>query len=408
LLILAGIALGRDAISIRLIATGALIVLIFRPEALAGPSFQMSFAAVTAIVALHSTRWARNLLQRREEGVIARTARALLGIVATGFAVEIALMPLALYHFHRSGLYGVGANIVAIPLTTFVIMPLEAGALLLDAVGWGKPLWLLCGAAIDGLLRLAHAVSSAKGAVALMPSMPTWAFGAMVAGGIWLCLWNSRVRLLGLGPIAIGAAGAALAPSPDLLITGDGRHLAVIEAGTPLLLRDRAGDYVRSLFAEAAGFDGDPDILDGQPTSDCSHDACVAVLSKKSSQWRLLATRSGTRIDWATITHACAVADIVVSDRRLPRGCEPHWLKLDSDALAHTGGLAIYLGNKPSVDSVADRVGEHPWAEADVSSGGSGRPAAPGSAPAADRSAAARNCGWPGRGGPCYPRGGRF
>jgi predicted membrane metal-binding protein len=57
LLVLAGIALGREAISIRLIATGALIVLAFRPEALAGPSFQMSFVAVTAIVALHSTRW---------------------------------------------------------------------------------------------------------------------------------------------------------------------------------------------------------------------------------------------------------------------------------------------------------------------------------------------------------------
>src|SRR5204862_946232 len=86
LLILAGIALGRDAISIRLIATGALVVLVFRPEALAGPSFQMSFAAVTSIVALHSTAWARRLLQRRDEGLIARTLRALFGIVATGLA----------------------------------------------------------------------------------------------------------------------------------------------------------------------------------------------------------------------------------------------------------------------------------------------------------------------------------
>jgi competence protein ComEC len=96
LLILAGIALGRDAISIRLIATGALLVLLFRPEALAGPSFQMSFGAVTAIVALHSTAWARRLLQRREEGIAMRTVRALLGIVATGLAVELALMPMAL------------------------------------------------------------------------------------------------------------------------------------------------------------------------------------------------------------------------------------------------------------------------------------------------------------------------
>jgi competence protein ComEC len=322
----------------------------------------MSFAAVTAIVALHSTRWARRFLQRRDEGLIARASRALFGIIATGLAVEIALMPLALFHFHRAGLYGVGANIVAIPLTTFVIMPLEAGALLFDAVGWGRPLWFLCDWAIEGLLGLAHHVSAARGAVALMPSMPSWAFTVMVAGGLWLCLWTTRIRAFGLLPVTIGAIGAALAPSPDLLVTGDGRHLAVVDHGTPLILRDRAGDYVRSLLAEASGFDGDPEILDGQPSSDCSHDACIALLCKGRSEWRLLATRSATRIDWRRISDACAAADIVVSDRRLPRGCVPRWLKLDREALSRTGGLAIYLGERPWVDSVADRVGDHSWA----------------------------------------------
>ncbi len=363
LLILAGIALGRDAISIRLIAVGALLVLLFRPESLAGASFQMSFAAVTAIVALHSTRWARRLFQKREEGIPARILREVATLVATGLAVELALIPLALFHFHRSGLYGVGANIVAIPLTTFVIMPLEAGALLLDLVGWGKPLWFLCGAAIDGLLGLAHWVATAKGAVALMPSMPVWSFALMVAGGLWLCLWNTRVRLLGLAPILVGAAGAASAPAPDLLITGDGKHLAVVDRGTPLLLRDRAGDYVRSLVAEASGFDGDPEDLAARPFSDCSKDSCVAVLRKGSSEWRLLATRSATPIDWATITRACGEADIVVSDRRLPRGCQPRWLKLDRSGLDQTGGVAIYLAGEPRVETVAARVGAHPWAE---------------------------------------------
>ena len=409
LLILAGIALGRDAISIRLIATGALVVLLFRPEALAGPSFQMSFGAVTAIVALHSTAWARRLLQRRDEGILMRTLRALLGIVATGLAVELALLPMALFHFHRSGLYGVGANIVAIPLTTFVIMPLEAAALLFDAAGLGAPLWYLCGASIDVLLWLAHSVSATRGAVALLPSMPAWAFGLMMIGFVWLCLWSTRLRLLGFVPLAMGAAAAALSRSPDLLVTGDGRHLAVVENGMPLLLRDRAGDYVRSLFAEASGFDGDPDLLEGQPTSDCTHDSCVAVLRKGGTEWRLLATRSSYRIDWAAITGACASADIVVSDRRLPRACQPRWLKLDAPALERTGGLAIYLGKRPRIDSVADRVGAHPWAEtAPISSGGSVRRAGPGSARGSRRSAAARSGCSPDRGGSCGPRGDRF
>lgn len=363
LLVLGGIALGRDAISIRLIAVGAILVLLWRPESLAGASFQMSFAAVTAIVALHSTGWSRRMFQRREEGVPARILRAGVAIAMTGLAVELALIPLALYHFHRSGLYGVGANIVAIPLTTFVIMPLEASALLLDGLGLGKPLWLLCGLAIDGLLGLAHRVAALSGAVAMAPSMPAWAFAFMVAGGIWLCLWTRRWRLLGLAPIALGAIGAVAAPAPDLLITGDGKHLALVADGTPLVLRDRAGDYVRDLFAEASGFDGDPGDLGGQRFSACSKDACVARISRGDRDWHLLATRSSTWIDWDRITRACAAADIVVSDRRLPRGCTPQWLKLDRAALERTGGLAVYLAEKPRLESVAERLGAHPWAD---------------------------------------------
>ena len=380
LLVLGGIALGRDAISIRLIAVGAIVVLLFGPEALAGASFQMSFAAVTAIVALHSTAWSRRLFQRRDEGPIKRIGRALLAMIATGLAVEIALIPFALYHFHRSGLYGVAANIVAIPLTTFVIMPLEAGALLLDAIGIGKLLWFLCGLSIEALLWLAHAVASAKGAVAMLPTMPGWAFALIVAGGLWLCLWNGRVRLLGIAPAAIGAAVALLSPGPNLLVTGDGKHLALVDHGAPLLLRERAGDYMRSLVAEASGFDGDPGLLAARPYTDCSRDACVALVRKSEGEWRLLATRSPTRIDWAAITRACAEADIVVSDRRLPRGCVPRWLKLDRALLSETGGVSIYLGKAPHIDSVAERVGSHPWAQTKaVSSGGSIPRAGPGS-----------------------------
>ena len=84
-------------------------------------------------------------------------------MVATGLAVEIALIPFALYHFHRAGLYGVLANIIAIPLTTFVIMPLEAGALFLDIAGLGAPLWWLCGLSVDLLLGLAHFVAERAG-----------------------------------------------------------------------------------------------------------------------------------------------------------------------------------------------------------------------------------------------------
>jgi competence protein ComEC len=181
----------------------------------------------------------------------------LLGLVLTGLVIEAALTPIAMFHFHKAGFYGALANVIAIPLTTFVIMPLEALALLFDVAGLGAPFWWAAGLGLKLLLGLAHAVASAPGAVATLPSMPPSAFALMVAGGLWLALWRTGWRRWGLLPIAIGAALALATPAPDLLVTGDGKHLAVrIADGRMAILRDRAGDYIRDTLGETAGEEG--------------------------------------------------------------------------------------------------------------------------------------------------------
>lgn len=106
ILVLIGMVLGREAMTLRLVATGALVVLLLWPESLVGASFQLSFAAITAIVALHESRWVRQFLARREEGWGWRFARGLAGLLLTGLVVEVALAPIALFHFHKSGIYG--------------------------------------------------------------------------------------------------------------------------------------------------------------------------------------------------------------------------------------------------------------------------------------------------------------
>src|SRR3546814_17104261 len=98
------------------------------------------YAAVTAIIALHEHPKVRAWFGARGDGAARRLGRELLSLLLTGFVVEIALAPIALYHFHRSGVYGALANIVAIPLTTLVVMPAEALALVFEAAGLGGPL----------------------------------------------------------------------------------------------------------------------------------------------------------------------------------------------------------------------------------------------------------------------------
>ncbi|HEX8640688.1 MAG TPA: ComEC/Rec2 family competence protein [Allosphingosinicella sp.] len=363
LLVLAGIAIGRDAVTLRLVAVGALIVLLLWPESLVGPSFQMSFAAITAIVALHENPRIQALLSRRGERASAKAGRFLLGLVLTGLAVELALIPIALFHFHKAGLYGALANVVAIPLTTFVIMPLEALALLFELIGLGSPFWWLTGKALAFLIWLAHAAAAAPGAVALLPAMPRGAFALMAAAGLWICLWRTRWRRLGLAPVAVGAAWALATPAPDLVVTGDGKHLVIrTPEGGLALLRPRAGDYVRDTLAELAGAEAEYAELERLPIAACSRDLCAANLDRGGRRWRILATRTPHFVRWEEMARVCAEADIVVADRLLPRGCNPRWLKADRFFLARTGGLAIALGETPSVATVADQAGRHPWA----------------------------------------------
>jgi competence protein ComEC len=129
-----------------------------------------------------------------------------------------------------------------------------------------------------------------------------------------------------------------------------------------MLLRERTGDFMLDLMSEASAYDEEPGMLSAAPFGTCSRDACMASIRREGGEWRLLATRSSTNLEWPALVRACADADIVVSDRWLPRACTPRWLKLDRKALERTGGVSITLGDRPEVRTVAGRLGQHPWA----------------------------------------------
>jgi competence protein ComEC len=362
LLVLTALALGRDALSLRMLAVAAFIVLVFWPEALIGPSFQMSFAAVTAILALSGTARVRAFLAPREEGWLARAGRNGAMLLLTGVVIELALMPIGLFHFHKAGVYGALANVVAIPLTTFASMPLIALALLLDTIGLGAPVWWLAGQSLDLMLAIAHFTASQPGAVSTMPAMGRGAFLLFMAGGIWLALWSGRVRLWGLVPAGLGALSLALLEPPDLLVSGDGRHVGLTGAmpGELLVLREGRSSYARDTLLELAGMRGATRSFDDWPGARCNADLCVVRLARGGRSWILLLTRTRDRFAERDLAAACERVDIVVSDRWLPRSCRPRWLKADRRYLERSGGLAIDLA-AGRITRVADSQGEHGW-----------------------------------------------
>lgn len=360
LLVLAALALGREPLSLRMLAIAAFLVLLLWPEAAVGPSFQMSFAAVLAIVALSGAAPVRRFLAPREESLLARGLRQLAMMLLIGVVIEAALMPIGLYHFHRSGLYGALANLVAIPLTTLVIMPAVLAALVLDAVGLGAPAWWVAGHAVSLLTGLAHWTASRTGAVTTLPAFGAGAFLLFVCGGLWVGLWTGRVRWFGLVPAVVGAFLIGWARAPDLMVSSDGRHVGLVADGKLYVLRETRSDFARDNLTELAGMRGEPVLITALPGTRCSRDACVVTLNRGGRDWRLLLTRSRGALPERSLGAACERVDIVISDRWLPRSCTPLWIKADRAMLERTGGLAFDL-DEPRVRTVAEGEGRHGW-----------------------------------------------
>ena len=365
MLVLIALALGRDALSLRMVAVAAGFVLLLWPESAIGPSFQMSFSAVLAIIALSNSAPVRAFLAPREEPWVHRLGRNVAMLFLTGMVIEIALMPIVLFHFHRAGLYGAFANVVAIPLVTFVAMPLIALGLLFDLVGAGAPFWWATQQALDLLLGIAHLTAGQPGAVKLMPQMGGAAIALFAGAGLWLALWSGPARLWGLAPAALASVLALLTPIPDLLVSGDGRQVGVAVAGPDgerrlLSLRDSRSSYARDNLIELAGVRGEPVPLAQWPGARCSSAFCTIAIIRGGRTWHVLMARSRDRIEERALAAACAEADIVIADRTLPRSCRPAWIKADRRMLERTGGLAIDL-ERGSIATVAEREGAHGW-----------------------------------------------
>ncbi len=363
LLVLGALALGREPLSLRMVAVAAVAVLLLWPESLVGPSFQMSFSAVIAIVALHNAEPVKRFLAVREdESRAAWLGRRTVMLLVTGLVIEIALMPIVLFHFHRAGIYGALANVIAIPLVTFVSMPLIAFSLTLDIVGLGAPVWWLAGVSLDLLLGIAHFTAAQPGAVKLIPQITGGTFALFVIGGLWLALWRGRARLLGFVPAAFATILLLNTPVPDVLISSDGRHVAITgEDERLLVLRDTRSDYTRDNLLELSGVEGETVALSTWPGAVCSTDFCVVTLDREGRDWSILMSRSQNIVAERALAAACEKADIVVSERWLPRSCAPRVLKADARTLSATGGLALVLEQELEVRSVADSQGQHGW-----------------------------------------------
>ncbi len=349
------VVLDRPALALRNVVLAALVILILFPESLFNTGFQMSFAAVAGLVAFYEAIRHSGEGAFVPRGPLTRLALFLVGIVLSTLVASAAVAPFAAYHFHQSQQYAVLANLIAIPLCNLIVMPAALATLMAMPFGLETlPLWIM-GLGIEGMTWVASRVGSLPGAVGRIPAMPTFAFLLMVAGGLWLVLWQTRWRLLGA---ALVAAGIALAPTlqrPDVLIARDGALVAVRSDDQQL----SAVGSRRPSFELIRWLEHDGDTREPKEATKASGFKCDAVGCR--------ALVKGVTV--AVARHPAALADdcqrvkILIASFANPRGCNGPAVLIDFFAVRRGGTHAVYIEEDGHirVETVAQMRGDRPW-----------------------------------------------
>lgn len=357
-LVLVAVLIDRVAISLRLVAWAAAAILLLAPEVMLGPSFQMSFAAVLLLVAFYEANRERFAALRAGAGPLRRGLLYLLGLSVTSVLASAGTLPFAAYHFNQVALYGVLANMAAVPLTAFWVMPWGVLALVLLPFGLEGLALAPMGLGIDGVLAVGAWISALPGAVLAVPAMPASALLAVSLGGLWLALWRRRWRFAGFVPVLIGLALPWLAAQPVLLVDGDARLIALRTANGLAFSSARAASFTAEAWLQRAA--QERRIAMPRPGSGrhdgmaCDGLGCIG----EAGPLKIAMIR-----DSQALAEDCARADIVVSLVPVRGRCPSARLVVDRFDLWRNGAHALYLeGDVFRLESVGSDRGIRPWA----------------------------------------------
>jgi competence protein ComEC len=247
--VLLGVLFDRPTLTMRTLTVAAMLVLLFAPESVVHPSFQMSFAATLALVAGYE-RGAIKLRASTDSSFGARAAlwgvNEIVGLTVASLLAGLATTPYAAYHFHRIAPYGVLANLLAMPIVSAWVMPMGILGVLAMPFALDAEFWRQMGYGIEWMDAVGLWVASLPGAIGRVTLFGTGPLLLATAGLLVIGLLKTPLRFTGFVLAALAAIWAAFTPAPDVIVAADGRNLRRARPGRPVGVSSRRRRYVRN------------------------------------------------------------------------------------------------------------------------------------------------------------------
>ena len=328
---LVAILLDRRALTLRSVAIAGIVLLLWQPETLAEPGFQMSFAATVALIAGFRAIDVRVARERCPRWML-----PVFTVVLSSVIAGLATAPYAAAHFGRFTDYGLIANLLTVPAMGLLVMPGGALAALLAPFGLeGPALWVM-GLGSAWILYVAGWIAGLDGSVTAIPAPSVWVIPVLTLGALWLVTGTGRVRLLGVVPMIAALVLWVLSPRPDLLIAGDGRIAGLLTAQGRALSAARGGGFAAENWLQNDGDLASQQDAAARPGFDGPKGARRFVIGGVPGV--VLSGKAGL----AAAPADCAAGGIVVL-AAVAEGVDGPCALIDEGLLRKTGAIAIWV-----------------------------------------------------------------
>lgn len=350
LIMLGAVLLDRQALSMRNLAFACLAVILIEPEAILGASFQLSFAAVAALLAVYEAHTAAVMREREDlyrptlrsapqnetlawlEPATSVTRQGLGAVFFATFCATAATASFMTYHFHEFSPYVLIGNPITLAIIEIFAVPGALMGTLLYPLGLDALVWHYLGFGIDFIMWGAQIARHLPGATLYLPGFAPWAIVFLTLAVLSAVLWRTLIfRAMAIPFAAIGIAGAMAGPSFDVAVAPTGDSLALrAEDGKLIVIGPRPSSFAAEQWLRA-------DADGRSATTALRKDACDAAgCIGRAANGSIVALVH----DKSAFAEDCLRADIVVTPLFAPLGCAAK-LVIDRDSLKETGAITL-------------------------------------------------------------------
>ena len=305
-LVFLAIILGRAALTMRNVALAALAVLLIAPQSVMQASFQMSFSAVVALVAFYEVYGRGRLMPwpKRRIGLVEKNLRLVwlyfIALFMTSIIAGLTTGYVGIIHFNLIGVYGLLANLLAMPILGVMIMPAAMVALIAMPFQMEETPLLVMQWGIEQALIAANWCLTLPAPVTYIAASPKLALPLFGIALVWLCLVKSKLRHVAWSVLLVVSLMMGQGKKPDLIINGNASHVAARQLdGSFMIISKTKNSFVPSRWLLSAG----DDRKAKEVQKVCVKAACYLPIKDK---------RLAVVYKSSAIAEACIKADMVI------------------------------------------------------------------------------------------------